>query len=94
VLSVLLFASFFSAAFACQSFLDALPFAGLQVEGVTFHFLDDVFLLHLALKTSQRVLKVFTFLDTYFCQTNYTPKLVPYGRRYLLQGSRGKSRGM
>jgi hypothetical protein len=52
---VLLFPSFLATALARQSFLRALLFAGLQVVGVTLHFLDDVFLLHLALEAPQGV---------------------------------------
>jgi len=50
---VLIFACFFTAALASQRSLDTLLLAGLQVEGMTFHFLDDVFLLYLALKTAE-----------------------------------------
>jgi hypothetical protein len=76
-LSVLFFASFFTAAFLRQSFLDALSFAGLQVKGVALNLLDDVFLLHLALEPPQRIFEGFPLLKSYFRQTNYTPKLVP-----------------
>jgi hypothetical protein len=72
--SVLFFASFLAIPLACQSFLDALLFAGLQVEGVTLDFLDDVFLLYLALKPTQCIFKRFAFLYANFCQLNYTPK--------------------
>ena len=53
---VLLFASLLAATLARQSFLHALFFARLEVEGVTLHFLDDVLLLDLALKPPQSVL--------------------------------------
>ena len=52
---VLLFTCLFAAALARQRFFHALLFARLEVEGVTLHFLDDVLLLDLALKTPQRV---------------------------------------
>jgi len=58
---------------ACKCFLDALLFAGLQVEGVTLHFLDDVFLLHLALEAAECVLEGLTLLETNFCQCKNTP---------------------
>src|ERR1700722_3769721 len=69
---VLLFPRLLSRSFARQSCLNTFLFAGLQVEGVSFHFLDDVFLLHLALETSQRVFEGLALLQSYFCQT-YTP---------------------
>jgi len=49
---LLFFACFFAAALARQRFFYALLLAGLQVEGVTLHFLDDVFLLHLAFEAA------------------------------------------
>ena len=69
---LLLFPSFFPAAFARQGFLHAPLLSRLQVEGVSLDLLDNVFLLHLALETSQCVLEGFTLLKPYFCQT-YTP---------------------
>jgi hypothetical protein len=74
--SVLLFPSFFPAAFARQCFLHALFLAGFQIEGVTLDLLDDVLLLHLALEAAQCIFKGLTFLQSDFCQRNYTPKLV------------------
>jgi hypothetical protein len=76
-LSVLLLASFFATTFLCQCFLDTFFFAGLQVKGVALNLLDHIFLLHLALETSQRIFEGFTLLNPDFRQTNYTPKLVP-----------------
>src|SRR5258705_2621263 len=76
-LSVLLLASFFATTFPCQRFLDTFFFAGLQVIGVALNLLDNIFLLHLALETSQCVFERFTLLKSDFRQTNYTPKLVP-----------------
>ena len=77
---VLFFACFLAATRARQCFLDALFLAGLQVKGVTLDLLDDVFLLHLALKATQRILEGLALLESNFCQLNYTPKLVPFGR--------------
>ncbi len=77
---VLFFACFLSASLARQCFLDALFLARLQVKGVTLDLLDDVFLLHLALEATQRILEGLALLESYFCQLNYTPKLVPFGR--------------
>ena len=76
---VLLLACLFTAAFPRQRFLDALFLAGLQVEGVTLNLLDNIFLLHLTLEATQRILKRFSLLNSDFCQTDYTPKLVPFG---------------
>jgi hypothetical protein len=53
---VLLFASFFAAAFARQRFLNALFFAWLEVKGVTFHFFNNVLGLNLALEAAKGVL--------------------------------------
>ncbi len=50
--SILLFSCLFTSALASQRSFHTLFFAGLQVKGVTFHFLDDVFLLHLALEAA------------------------------------------
>ena len=47
---------------------------------MTLHFLNDVFLLHLAFETPESVFEGFTLLKPNFCQTNYTPKLVQNGR--------------
>ncbi|HWY06093.1 MAG TPA: hypothetical protein VNY24_04490, partial [Candidatus Acidoferrales bacterium] len=42
--------------------------AGFHVEAVLLYFLDDVLLLHLALKTAQSILKRLILLNDYFCQ--------------------------
>jgi hypothetical protein len=47
---VLLFASFFAAALARQCLFYTFSFTGLQVEGVTFHFFNDVLRLYLPLE--------------------------------------------
>jgi hypothetical protein len=72
---ILLFTSFFAATFPCQSFFYTFLFTGLQVKGVAFDFLDDVFLLYLALKPAQGIFKRLTFLDSYFCQLATPPDL-------------------
>ena len=74
---VLLFAGLFSAPLASQSFLNALFFARLQVEGMTLHFFDDVFLLHLAFETSKRVFEGFALLNTDFSQNELHPPTSP-----------------
>ena len=53
---VLLFPSFFAAAFASQRFFHALLFARLEVKGVTLDFLNNVLLLDLTLEAAQGVL--------------------------------------
>lgn len=49
-------------ALACQSFLGPSLFARLQVKGVSFDLLNDVFLLYLALKTPERAFERFAVL--------------------------------
>ena len=73
VLSVLLFASFFSAALSRQRFFYALSFAGLQIKRMTFYFLDNVFGLYLPLEPAKRVLKGFTLLKSNFSQRTTPP---------------------
>jgi len=75
-ISFLLFALLFSAALAGQRLFYTLLFARLQVKGVTLHFFDNVFLLYLPLKAAQSVFERLAFLQSYFRQRNYTPKLV------------------
>ena len=77
---VLFFTRFFPAALARQCFLHTLLLARLQVKGVTLDLLDNVFLLHLALESTQCVFEGLALLKSYFCQLNYTPKPVPFGR--------------
>ena len=77
---VLLFACFFPAALTGQRFFYALFFARLQVKGVTLDLLDNVFLLHFALEATQCIFEGLALLKSYFCQLNYTPKPVPFGR--------------
>ena len=72
----LLLACFLACAFARQRFLHPLFLAGFQVEGVTFHFFNDVLLLHFPLEATQGVFQGFAFLQSDFCQRNYTPKPV------------------
>ena len=47
-------------------------FAGFHVEAVLLDFLDDVFLLHLALETAQCIFQRFTFLNTDFSHLDFT----------------------
>ena len=68
------FAGLLAIAFPRKSFLDATLFTGLQVEGVTLDFLDDVLLLYLSLEPAQRVLQGFSLLYSNLCQKKYTSK--------------------
>ena len=70
---VLLFTRFLASTFSSESGLHTLFLAGLQVKGVALNLLDNVFLLHLALETSQSVLEGFALLKSYFCQTDTPP---------------------
>ena len=70
---VLFFARLLASTLASESSLDTLFLAGLQVKGVALNLLDNVFLLHLALETAQRVLEGFSLLKPYFCQTHTPP---------------------
>jgi len=49
-----------------KRFLGPALLARLHVEAVLLDFLNDVFLLHLALETPQGIFQRFTFLDNYF----------------------------
>ncbi len=67
-------------ALAGEGFLRAPLFAGFQVERVPFDFLNDVFLLNLALKAAEGTFERFAILQMDFCQTNSPPS----GRCLLL----------
>jgi hypothetical protein len=71
---VLFLASLLPAALARQRLFHALFFTGFQIKGVPLDLLDNVFLLHLALKTPQCILEGLTLLQSDFRQRNYTPK--------------------
>ncbi len=60
-------------ALTCQSCFYPPLFARFQIEGMTLDFLDDVFLLNLALEATQCVFKRFPFLKSYFSQLANTP---------------------
>ncbi len=70
---VLLFTSFLTIPLARQRFFHTALFTGLQVEGVTLYFLDDVFLLNLALEPAQRIFKRLAFLHANLCQLTTPP---------------------
>jgi len=71
----LLFTSLLAIPLACQRFLDTTLLTGLQVVGVTFDFLDDVFLLYLPLKPTESILKRLAFLYANLCQKVTPPNL-------------------
>src|SRR3977135_862643 len=75
-LLILSLAGLLTGAFASQRSLHAFFLARLQVKGVTLDLLNNVFLLHLALETAQRIFEGLTLLQSHFSQKRYTPKLV------------------
>jgi hypothetical protein len=64
---ILLLANLLAIALTRQRFFYALLLAWLQVERVTLDLLDNVFGLHLALKSAQCILKGLAFLNTNLC---------------------------
>jgi hypothetical protein len=54
-----------------QRLLNTLLFPGLQVKGVAFDILDNIFLLDLALETPQRIFQGFALLQYYFRQSRH-----------------------
>jgi len=69
--SLRLFANLFSGTLSCQSLLHPALLARLQVEGVTLHFLDDVFGYNLALEATKGVLQRLALLQSNFCQAHH-----------------------
>src|SRR4029077_746718 len=68
------FASLFSGTLLSQSLFDPASLAGLQVEGVALHILNDVFGHNLALETSECVFQRFAFLQSNFCHSRHPPR--------------------
>jgi hypothetical protein len=68
-----LVASLLPGPFASQGFLHSPLFSRFQVERVFLDFFDNVFLLNLALESTQGVLEGFSLLKSYFGQTTNTP---------------------
>jgi hypothetical protein len=58
-----------------KRFFGPALFAGLHIEAVLLDFLNDVFLLHLALKTAQSILERFTLLNNDFCHFLNSPPI-------------------
>lgn len=84
---VLFLASFLAASLARQRFFHSLSFAGLQVERMTFYFLDNVLGLYLPFEPAKRVFQRFTFLKSNFCQRDCTPLPVLAGLVQLCQAT-------
>jgi len=68
-----IFANLFSRALSRQSLLYSALFAGLQVEGVTLYFLNNVLAYYLFLETTKSILQRLALLQSNFCQT-YHPR--------------------
>ena len=63
-----------------KCFFGTALFAGLHIEAVLLDFLDDVLLLHLALKTAQGIFQGFTLLNDDFSHfIKFTPNPVRIG---------------
>jgi len=73
-----LFTSLLAIPLARQSCLDAFLLTGLQVVGVTLHFLDDVFLLNLPLEPAKSIFERLALLNANLCQRIPPPNL-PWG---------------
>ena len=63
----------FAAALAGKRLFDAFLLARFQVEGVFFNFLNDVFLLNLALEAPQRILDGLAILKSNFRHSIHPP---------------------
>ena len=70
---VLFLTRLLTATLPSQRFFHPLFFTRFQVEGVTFHFFNDVLLLHFPFEAAKRVLEGFALLNSYFRQSDYTP---------------------
>jgi len=73
-----LFASLLAIPLARQSRFYAFLLTGLQIVGVTLHFLDNVLLLYLPLEPAQRIFERLAFLYANLCQEIPPPNL-PWG---------------
>jgi hypothetical protein len=58
-----------------KRFFGPALFAGFHVEAVLLYFLDDVFLLHLALEAAQGIFQRFTLLNDDFCHCINSPPI-------------------
>jgi hypothetical protein len=64
-------AHFFSQPFSSQGLFDPFLFTRLQIEGMLFYVLDDVFLLNFALEPAQGVFQRLALLQSDFCQSHH-----------------------
>ena len=62
-----------------KRFFSPALLTGLHIEAMLLDFLDDVFLLHLALEAAQSILQGFTFLNNDFSHVEFTPNPVRIG---------------
>jgi len=88
---ILFLASLFTTALTSQGFFHTLLLTRLQIEGMTFYFLDDVFRLNLALETPEGILDRFALLHSNFGQ-RLTPPNSSCWTLVASQYSMGKSR--
>jgi hypothetical protein len=58
-----------------KRFFGPALFAGFHVEAVLLDFLDDIFLLHLALETAQGIFQRLTLLNDDFCHCVNSPPI-------------------
>jgi len=69
--SIMFFPNLLASTLSRPGLLHSTLPAGLQVEGVTLHFLDDVFRLNLALEAPQGILDRLAFLQSNFGQIRH-----------------------
>jgi hypothetical protein len=72
---ILLFPILLAGTLSCEGFLHSALGTRFEVEGVTFHFLNNVFSLNLALEPPQSTLDRLAFLQSNFCQI-ITPRTI------------------
>src|SRR2546421_11226540 len=92
---------FLAVALASQRRFDTALLAGRHIEGMSFDFFDDVFLLHLALKATQSALERFAIAQSHFGHAMVTSlnaqtaklRMQPIAKSGVahLSGERGKS---
>ena len=63
---------FFAIAFAGQRRFQAALFSGWNIEGVSFDFADNIFLLHFAFKPAERAFQRLVIAEFDFCHLFFT----------------------
>src|SRR5215475_6976720 len=63
---------FFAIALACQRRFQAALFSRWNIEGVSFDFADDIFLLHFAFKPAERAFQRLVIAEFDFCHLFFT----------------------